>query len=289
MRSLTIDGRIFAEAEIQSVALHPVVGAYELRFGLNIVAMPEIDGWRFRAVFDSIRIRVKAGSGQYDDLGFAYPESRVEIETKKFSNRITRILSLPLQYSQINAMDTLRGTDDLCFEILVNGRGFTQIGENVIKINNQQILHRIITRSDWIATLRMAGARNILIFEVPLRFPNESGQSDSISEDMLRADSQFQNGDYHGCIATCRTILQELGYRKSGKKGWANLSLDQFGSERTKMSKTDRDLAVLAALRHVTHLAHHAQSEGGEDRYTRDDAWHVFSLTASFVARWMPQ
>lgn len=35
--------------------------AYALCFALNVVAIPESDGRRYRAVFDSMRIRVKAG------------------------------------------------------------------------------------------------------------------------------------------------------------------------------------------------------------------------------------
>ena len=288
MRSLTIDSRTFAEAEIQNVTLHPVIGAYELWFALNIKVGPRNDGRRFRAVFDSMRIRVKARGGQYNDLGFAHAERRIEIDTGKPSGG-TQILCLPLQPGQIVAMEKLRDTDDLSFELFVNGRGFVSGGEKVDEHYFQDTLDRTVPRSQWIETLRAGGFRNILLIEVPLPHSERFGQGDKIYEYVLQAESQFYNGDCRACVATCRTITDELGYRKSGNRNWANESLDRFASGRKNMSKEERDLANLAALRHYAHPAHHGPSEGGEANYTRADAEHALALAASFVARWLSE
>ena len=47
---LTVDSWTFADARIQGVTLHPVVGAYELRFGLMIVVGATTDTEQSRAV-----------------------------------------------------------------------------------------------------------------------------------------------------------------------------------------------------------------------------------------------
>ncbi len=289
MTSLTISSHRFAEAEVQAISLHPLVGAYELWFGLNIVAMPRNASMLFHAVFDGARVRVKASGGRYRNLGFARADTRIEIETKAFLSRITSILPLPLQVGQIVGIERLRNASDLHFELLIRGTGsIRECGESVQEIF-QEVLYVDVPRSDWIEKLRAAGARNTLLFEVPLPLLDQSEERDRISEEVLRAESQFRNGDYRACVASCRTIAHELGYRKSGNGNWANESLDRFRTGRAEMSKDERDLASLAALRHCAHPAHHGTSEGGEINYSRADAEHMLSLAAAFVSRWLSE
>ena len=48
--SLTIASRVLADARTQGPTLHPVVGAYELRFGLVIFASAATYGEQCRAI-----------------------------------------------------------------------------------------------------------------------------------------------------------------------------------------------------------------------------------------------
>ena len=80
-------------------------------------------------------------------------------------------------------------------------------------------------------------------------------------------------------------IVDELGCRIAGCKDWAKPSLDRLSSNPRGMSKSERERAMLGALRHYTHQAHHGESEGGEISYSRADTQHILTLAASFVAR----
>ena len=79
-------------------------------------------------------------------------------------------------------------------------------------------------------------------------------------------------------------IVDELGRQVFRHTDWATRSLERLSSDRGRMSKSDRERAMLGALRHYTHQAHHGHSDGGEVSYSRADAQHTLILVASFVA-----
>ena len=120
---------------------------------------------------------------------------------------------------------------------------------------------------------------------MPLPFPERSDRWSKISDELRRAEARLRNGDYHACVSACRVIVQELGCEIFDRTDWAGPSLNRLSSkDRREMSKSEREGAMLGALRHYTHQAHHGQGEGGEINYSRADAQHVLTLVASFVA-----
>ncbi|MDE0617224.1 MAG: hypothetical protein OXH87_06510 [Rhodospirillaceae bacterium] len=277
---LTIDSRIFAEAQVQGITLHPVIGAYELRFGLLISVSATPEGEHCRAVIDGARVRMGTGGRDRDDLGFARSDRQLEIMTGPHQHRTAQTLSLTLQPGQLASIEKTRGAGDVQFELEVMGSGTDQRGPSPV----QEVLRRDVPRSEWIEKLRAARARDILLLEVPLPLPDRSVGWQNISNELMRAESQFRNGDYHACVSACRVIAEELGCQAFGCTGWAKSSLDRLSSDRGGMSKREREMAMLGVLRHYTHLAHHGQSEGGEVSYSRADAQLILTLAASFVA-----
>ena len=279
--TLSIDSLIFADVRIQGVTLNPVVGAYELRFGLLIVVSAASEGVNFRAVIDGARIGLRAGGGQPVELGFARADRQLEIITRSYQDRTTPTLSLPLQPEQLAAIEELRGEGDLYFDLEVTGTGSGKTG--TVPVNDTLRCH--VPRSEWIEKLRGANACDVLLLEVPLPFPGESDRWDPITEDLRRAESRYRDGDYHGCVSACRVTVEGLGAEIFGSMDWTEQFPAGFSSTvRRKMSKTDRERAILGALRHYTHQAHHGPSEGGEANYSRADARHVLTMVASFVA-----
>ena len=277
---LTINSRVFADAQIQGITLHPLVGAYELRFALLIAVGVTPEGEHCCVVIDGARVRMGTGGSDRDDLGFARPDRQIEIVTGPHRHRTAPTLSLPLQPGQLAAIERSRGTGNVHFELEVMGAGSGKGGSSPV----QEELRRDVPRSEWIEKLRAARARDILLLEVPLTFPERSVRWQSISDELMRAESRFRNGDYHACVSACRVIAEELGRQILGCADWARPSLDRLSSDRGGMSKNESERAMLGALRHYTHLAHHGQSEGGEVRYSRADAQHILTLAASFVA-----
>lgn len=277
--SLTVGTLIISETRIQAVALRPVLGAYELIFALNMTIHPAAD-MPMRAAIAGARVSVKADSGNSRDLGFARPEQPIEIRQHEFPSGMTPALVLTLQPNQLAALETLRGTSNLDFELLAFGTGVDANGEQ--QVQDKWRVH--IPRSDWIKKLGDAGARNILLLEVPLPIGTSSQEWQGIVEILRRAEEQFRAGDYHACVASCRTVIQEVGYFRFRDKDWAAPLIKRLAADRNGMTKDEREAAMWGSLRHYTHQAHHGDSEGGIGHYSRADAQLVLTLTASFVA-----
>lgn len=76
--SITVNSRIVAEARIQGVTLRPVVGAYELWFGLDI-SVNLVNGEPRRVSIIGARVSVRTNAGGLQQIGFARPESSLMI------------------------------------------------------------------------------------------------------------------------------------------------------------------------------------------------------------------
>ena len=218
--------------------------------------------------------------GEPQALGFARPEAAFEINCKPFKSTATPNLHLHLQPAQLAALEALRGTGDLVFELLALGIGTDENGDQHV----QGDWRISVARSDWIKKLRDAGARNVMLLEIPLPLESIADEWHEITAGLQRAEAQYRNGDYHSCIGSCRTVMQELGLQRYGDGKWASEFLEQLASDRKGMSKSQREGALFAVLRHYTHQAHHGPSEGGVPAYTRAEAQFVLSLTAAAVA-----
>ena len=107
-----------------------------------------------------------------------------------------------------------------------------------------------------------------------------------MAEALQRAEEQYRSGDYHGCVGSCRTAMEELGNRMHGDEWWAGNALALLASRSTRegMDKAAREAALHAVLRHYAHLAHHGPSLGGAAAYTCAEAQFVLSLTAAAAA-----
>jgi len=276
---LTIGSIQLAETRIQAVTLRPLVGGYELILGLYVTAHAEAQPIR-RASIEGARITVKPDGGRACSLGFARPEGPFEIIARPYPSSMTPGLYLPLQPGQIAALETLRGTGDLAFELLMTGTGIDQNGKQQV----QEEIRITVPRSEWIKKLADAGARNVLVLEVPLPLHPASEAWSEIAVGLQRAEQQYRGGDYHSCIGSCRTVIQELGHHRFGEEKWAGGPLGRLASDRDGMSKAEREASLWAILRHYTHQAHHGVSEGGTTGYTRGEAQFVLTITAAAVA-----
>ncbi|MEQ9087085.1 MAG: hypothetical protein RIE23_07815 [Pontimonas sp.] len=125
----------------------------------------------------------------------------------------------------------------------------------------------------------------MILLEVPLAIGAHSEIWKAIEDNLRRAEKQFNLGDYHARVASCRTIVQDLGALRFNEKDWSASVLGRPAIDRKGMSKEEREFGFWGALRHYTHQAHHGDSKGGEFQYTRAEAKLVLTLTASFVAR----
>ncbi|HEV2160670.1 MAG TPA: hypothetical protein VGR52_00315 [Stellaceae bacterium] len=278
--SLTLNSQIVAETRIQGVTLRSVIGAYELLFGLDVTVLPQhVYARRISIIGAAIQLRGNRTAAQ--PLGFARPECVFEIRQGPYQNRMTPVLTLPMQCGQLAALERFRDGGDVTFELQVSGVGTDRNGDH--SVHDQLLID--IARSDWLQKLRSAGARDVLLLEVPIPLVDRAKEWTSVANDLQRAETYFRDGDYRGCISQCRTALEEAGHQKFGAGDWAGSLLDRLANKRADMTAAEREAALWAAARHYAHLAHHSASDGGVSLYSRADAQLVLTMCASLIAR----
>ena len=161
--TLTVGSRRIAEGRIQGVALQRVVGAYELIFSLDLSVATGQTGLPRGSVLGA-RVAVTPDGGGPTGVGFARPERPVELVCMDFMGRSTPTLHLYLQPNQVASLEALRAAGDLTFDLAFVGTGVDGHGD--------QQLHGMcsarVPRSEWLQTLRGAGARDVMLLEVPL-------------------------------------------------------------------------------------------------------------------------
>jgi hypothetical protein len=276
--SITVNSRIVAEARIQAVTLRPVVGAYELWFGLDISVNP-VSGEPRRVSIIGARVSVRTSAGGLQQIGFARPESALVIVQYTHPGRSTHGLVLPLQPAQLAAIERGRDAGDVTFELSAAGVGRDQNGEQGV----QDDWRIQIARSEWLEKLRSAKARDVLLLEVPLPLADRSKEWEAITRELQRAEKHFRDGDYNPCVASCRLVLDELGHLKFGPGDWAGPLLDRIAKDRGSMNGGEREAALWGAVRHYAHLAHHGPSGGGVSHYSRHEAQLVLTMVATLV------
>ena len=278
--SLIVGSIIVAEIRIQTVTLRPIVGAYELLFPLHVAVSPAQDP-RHSAVISGAEVTVRTSTGSQQIIGFARPDIPVTIRTRKFPSIITPTLRLTLQPQQLTAIEDFRSDGDVIFDLRAVGEGADSQTEHSV----QDDWRTQIPRSAWIEEMRKSGAMDILLIEVPMPVGKMADEWREITASLVRARKHFVDGDYHSCVSISRGVIQELGHMNFKQLDWAKPLLDSLASERSTMVKDQREAAILAVVRHYTHQAHHADSEGGITSYSRSEAKLVLTLTAALVAR----
>ena len=276
---MAISGRVCADVAFASLDLQPVLCGYELVFALKV----SVNGGDASGCGVSIagaEIKVGAAGGRSVRCGFARPDGVFELRQRKFSTSSGVGVVLPMGPGQVAALEALRGTGDLDFEMVLAGR----LDEGEDTYNVTDTIHHREPRSNWIELLRQAGARDVLLIEVALPFHNRTDDAHGFWAELRRAEERFRHGDYQGCIAGCRAALEELGQRKYGTDEWAAKWLNRLASDRRSMSEAEREGAVWSAVRHYAHQAHHGETEGGVAAYSRCQAQWVLAATAAFAA-----
>ena len=275
--TLTVGSRRIADGRVQGVGLQPIVGAYELVFSLYLSVSTSEDGLPRASVLGA-RVVARSSGGKPRPLGFARPEQPFQLVCRDFVGTSTPTLHLCLQPSQIAALEALRDAGDLTFELSFTGTAADHDGEQYL-LGQCSIR---VPRSEWLETLHGAGARNAMVLEVPLPLDEQSSDRwRDVASNLRSAEEEYGNGNYRGCIASCRIVMDAVGGLRDLK--WAQ-ALNRLADDRkSAMTKPQREEAVYAALRHYAHLAHHATADGGETGYTRAEAEFMLSATVAAV------
>lgn len=277
--SLTINGTAVGEISSQGVSLRPVLGAYELSFSLKITMEPKLGDERRVTIFGA-RVSLSNDRGASLYVGVAQPEKPIELHQYEHTNSMTYSLFQSLHPGQLAELERIRDGGSIAFRLQMLGVVTDENGAQ--NVHNMQDFR--VPRSEWIERLRNAGAKNILLLEVPVPLVDPPEEWAAAGNDLQQAVIHYQNGDYRSCVGVCRTVLDEIGSKRfDAEKDWATPLLQRLANDRPGMTRGEREAAVWAAVRHYAHPAHHAVSDGGEQYYSRAEAQLMMTMVAALA------
>ena len=276
--SITVNSRIVAEASVQTVALQPLIGAYDLQFLLDIQVNADTK-LQHEVYIHGARAFVRSGAGSQGrlELGHAWPVKPIQFQQGEYPTRTTPALSMKLSSGRLHALESVRDGGVLQFEIDVYG--LAEEGQFV-----EENLRYRCEQSEWISQLNKAGARNIILLEVPLTKIGENSNGTDIAQHLEEAAKHLDAGHWKACVGACRVVVEEIWSRHFDGSDGRGEVLKMLANERKEMTKHQREAAILAGLYHYASLAHHSNSTGGSPEYSRADARMALLLTGQFVA-----
>ena len=154
---MATNGRVIADAALVSLNLQSVLGGYELVFALKVsVNGSDRSGCGVSIVGAEIKVGVEGGRSER--CGFARPGGVFELRQRKFATSSSVCLVLPMHSGQVAALEALRGTGDLDFELVLSGR--LAEGEDVYNVSGGEGVRRgneVMTRDSASALRAVVG------------------------------------------------------------------------------------------------------------------------------------
>jgi hypothetical protein len=276
MKGMTVSHHIVAKLAIEHVGLRALLGGYELMIVVAGDTTPVPAPGQHFAV-EAARVEIAAGMGPTSEVGIARPDKPER--GQQYTNAVPFRVELRLQLSphRLAAIEDLRGQEDLRLQVTLVGYGGDD--RQIFPINEP--FHKTVGRSDWVQQLKIAGAADILLLEIPMPFGNVPPERALVIESLKQAQRVFLDGHYIDCIINCRKAMEALGQAEGRDRYWSSAALDRLAKNREGMTLDERTVAAQAALVHLASLAVH----GNGIEFSRDDARFALAQTASFVAR----
>ncbi|MDP1610663.1 MAG: hypothetical protein Q8M11_06370 [Sulfuritalea sp.] len=278
--SLTYCSRIVADTRVLGVHGAPGIGVYRLRFSIEF-SIPNWSDVSEKVTVSNLWADVFAGivSGELKFLGQAGPESPLFLEPNKYAQKSSLLFQLDLSESQIFALETLRNGGGLRFKFILMGYA----DGNLDRIAVRDELQCDVTLSDWARVLKEIGYCDVLI--IGLELPgNHIGNALVPARDLVtKAHADLIAGRYDDVVARCRKALDSV-QTVLNEKDTTNLAVERFNKgPRRLMTKLERELLVVEAVRHYSHLAHHVDEDGDPEWYSRSDATFLLAMAVAVL------
>lgn len=277
--TLTVGTRIVADVRILDIAIVRQIGAYDLQFIIQADVRSKDPDEVISAKLYSADVTVKVSDQAAMKVGCAHPKVPLHLKPGKYSLPAQTVFSLQLTSHQVSMLEAFREASDVDFELTAYGLGETADYKQSV----QDSWRFNIPRSKWLTKLNEASYSETLLLEISMPTDIISESWKTAADALKRAHEKFNNADYVGCVSDCRIVVEEIGARESGTRNWATSALQALAGSKKDMNKGDRLLTILASIRNYTHMAHHAESEGGESKFKRNEAKFILALTADVL------
>lgn len=229
---------------------------------------------------DNLQIEVVVGTPRIGTnslfVGIGVPES--PFVEKTLPHNDARLVRVALSEGQILHLEKLRAGQEVEFELRVKAIGHGPHGPQVLF----ETVKVPLNQSLWARVLTELQGPEYLTLGVSLPRCEPAHPLRAAVEKVRSANELLVNGRYDAAIADCRVALDKVVQATNATNAITS-ALKVPTAQRENLTKIDRELLLLNALRNYTHLAHHLGPNGQPEYYSRDDAALAVSTTAALV------
>lgn len=272
------NGNGIADIELASVSGRTGVGLSILCFSIHLrVLATAPEGVTLRNF--QLKVFVHSGDGRAPQfMGFAQPELPLELVTTAHQDSVRFLCELPLPEGQLFALEKLRNGGDLVltlrFAALADGpRGVWPQHDEI---------SRGVNLSEWVGVLRDLQGPNYMVIGIALPTPSSDHTLAAAIDRISKAHGHLVQGRFDAVVSECRLAIESVGQTTGESKAMAAAAA-KFAQGKGAMSKLERELSLLEAVRHYAHLAHHVDKRGAPEHYSRDDANMVLATASALV------
>lgn len=277
--SFSYNGYTVADIEVTGICGRVGIGVSLLCFSISFrVLKTALAGVRVRGF--QLRINVENGSSQTPGfIGFAVPEVPLELETNGVGDPTRLLFELPLSEGQLFALEKLRGGHDLNLKLR-----FAAMAEGPKGIWPQyDEIGFTVNLSDWARVLKELHGPEYMVIGIALpTCATDHTLAEAVGR-IRRAQAHLVDGRFDAVVSECRLAIESAVLAAGEQTAIAN-SVQQSKYAKRDMTKLDRELSLMEAVRHYTHLAHHVDARGASEYYSREDANMLLATTAALIS-----
>lgn len=214
-------------------------------------------------------------------LGRTSIETSWYTQTAEHSRREGLSVFVDLSWEQIEALERLRNGRLLIFRLDIHA--IVQSQSRGLQRGFQQAFYELNV-SAWSKVLKELGYMDLLLLAVELPLHGVPEWLMSASQEFRKAHEDLIAGRYDTVIARIRLVAEAIDRVIPSDQSRSAL-IETFAKPdaRQRMSKDQRAEFVRVALRHYTHLAHHPDTKGGTQTFSRHDAMFVLAAAAALL------
>jgi hypothetical protein len=277
--SLNVHSHIIAELQIVGLSGERGLGINSLKFSVNMTVVNGSEGEPAMYI-DSLRasIAARASTGATRYLGTAEFEFPLVLRRLPHASQTYSLLRLDLSESQLLALDEIRGSGGLMFEVKIAGLAHSPRDTHAA----QDLVSYAVNLTQWAELMSQLEFSDA--FAVGVELPVTASQHFASSVNFLRvARRQLAAGEYDSVVSACRQALDSLSAMVEDREAVVASRANKGTRPRDK-SKLQRALDIFDAVRHYTNLAHHVDEQGRPEIYSRRDAATILTTACSLVA-----
>lgn len=273
LRLLRVKGERAAEGyivrfELEAARIHP---SHEDPPALAALANNR-KNWRWESPFAWVSL-----AATKTIIGRADLDKPLRVAAANGTVPIPFTLVLHASQSTMDAVEHERNGGDLALTLNVQGDVFDggdwrAAGEN---------LTETIDRSKWITMLEEAGYGTSLVLELPFHIDFKTKAS-AIEDALRNSRRHLLAGNFREAIGECRVALDPI-VPDPNDVGTAR-AMRADPNQRENLTKDQRELLLVEALKDYTQLAHHPTGDLRYQQYSRQDALMILGGTLGVLA-----